>query len=134
MYMNPVVHFEMPYDDAGRMADFYKKAFGWQMNVMGPEMGNYVVAWTAETDPQTRMVKNPGQINGGFFKKSPENASPSVVIAVKDIEAAMKAVTDAGGEVKFLENDKPMEIPGIGLYAGFIDTEGNRVSLLQPHA
>jgi predicted enzyme related to lactoylglutathione lyase len=27
-----------------------------------------------------------------------------------------------------------MDIPGIGLYAGFLDTEGNRVSLLQPSA
>jgi len=26
---------------------------------------------------------------------------------------------------------EPMDIPGIGLYAGFLDTEGNRVSLLQ---
>lgn len=27
---------------------------------------------------------------------------------------------------------KPMEIPGIGSYASFLDTEGNRVSVLQP--
>jgi uncharacterized protein len=131
--MDPVVHFEMPYEDSTRMADFYKKAFGWQTNIMGPEMGNYVVAWTADTDPETRMVREPGRINGGFFKKSAENSAPSVVIAVKDIEEAMKKVAEAGGKIAFLENGKPIDIPGIGLYAGFIDTEGNRVSLLQPH-
>jgi predicted enzyme related to lactoylglutathione lyase len=130
--MNPVVHFEMPYDDSARMADFYKKAFGWQMNILGAEMGNYVVAWTAETDPATRMVKNSGQINGGFFKKTPDNTAPSVVIAVKNIEEAMKNVTAAGGKINFLEGGKPVEIPGIGLYVGFLDSEGNRVSLLQP--
>jgi len=27
-----------------------------------------------------------------------------------------------------------MAIPGVGLYAGFLDTEGNRVSVLQPSA
>jgi predicted enzyme related to lactoylglutathione lyase len=27
---------------------------------------------------------------------------------------------------------EPDEIPGVGLYAVFIDTEGNTVSLLQP--
>src|SRR5262249_39559365 len=102
--MNPVVHFEMPYEDANRMSNFYQKAFGWQTNVMGPEMGNYVVAWTTDTDPETRMVKNPGQINGGFFKKSADNGAPSVVIAVQDIDIAMKAVTDAGGKVNFLED------------------------------
>jgi predicted enzyme related to lactoylglutathione lyase len=28
--------------------------------------------------------------------------------------------------------DGPTEIPGIGMYANIRDTEGNRVSLLQP--
>ena len=27
---------------------------------------------------------------------------------------------------------EPMEIPGIGIYVSFIDTEGNRASILQP--
>ncbi|MFZ3170282.1 MAG: hypothetical protein WA130_21935 [Candidatus Methanoperedens sp.] len=27
---------------------------------------------------------------------------------------------------------KPDEIPGVGLYASFIDTEGNRVRMLEP--
>jgi predicted enzyme related to lactoylglutathione lyase len=27
---------------------------------------------------------------------------------------------------------EPMEIPGVGQYVSFIDTEGNRVSMLQP--
>lgn len=130
--MNPVVHFEMPYEDRDRMADFYTKAFGWQTQKFGAEMGNYVVATTAETDAATHMIKNPGQINGGFFERSKDNQHPSIVIAVKDIQEAMKDVEKAGGKIAFLEDGKPMDIPGIGLYAGFTDTEGNRVSLLQP--
>jgi len=27
---------------------------------------------------------------------------------------------------------EPMEIPGVGLYVSFDDTEGNRMSILQP--
>jgi predicted enzyme related to lactoylglutathione lyase len=50
------------------------------------------------------------------------------VIAVDDVRAAMKNVTKAGGEVL----GEPMEIPGIGHYVAFRDTEGNRVSMLQP--
>ena len=38
--MNPVVHFEMPYDDRERMATFYQSAFGWQTQMLGQEMGN----------------------------------------------------------------------------------------------
>ncbi|MHB8883457.1 MAG: VOC family protein [Thermodesulfovibrionales bacterium] len=128
--MNPVVHFEMPYEDRERLVEFYTTAFGWQMQKLGKEMGEYVTAATTETD-ENRMVKTPGTINGGFFPKQPAGPAqyPSVVIAVDDINKAMQRVTDAGGTIP----GEPMEIPGIGLYVSFFDTEGNRVSMLQPH-
>ncbi|HEX2458812.1 MAG TPA: VOC family protein, partial [Vicinamibacterales bacterium] len=95
--MNPVVHFEMPYDDRERMAKFYQEAFGWQTQMLGEDMGNYVLATTTETDGS--RPKEPGAINGGFFPKRPDWPAqhPSVVIAVDDIQAAMKTVTEAGG-------------------------------------
>jgi predicted enzyme related to lactoylglutathione lyase len=131
MKKNPVVHFEMPYQNATRVAAFYSKAFGWQMQALGKEMGGYVTAGTAETD-EKRMVKQPGAINGGFYPMKPDAPAqyPSVVIAVDDIKQAMKGVEAAGGKVL----GEPMEIPGIGQYVSFTDTEGNRVSLLQPKA
>jgi len=124
----PVVHFEMPYDDRERMAKFYQSSFGWQTQMFGPEMGNYVLALTTETEGSRPTT--PGAINGGFFAKQPDWPAPhpSVVIAVDDVRAAMKDVTKAGGEVL----GEPMEIPGIGHYVAFMDTEGNRVSMLQP--
>ena len=126
--MNPVVHFEMPYDNRQRMAAFYQSAFGWQTQMLGEEMGHYVVAHTTET--VDGMVSTPGTINGGFFERKPDWPAqhPSVVIAVDDIGAAMQQVAAAGGEVL----GEPMEIPGIGQYVSFMDTEGNRVSMLQP--
>jgi predicted enzyme related to lactoylglutathione lyase len=131
--MNPVVHFEMPYEDSKRAATFYSTAFGWKPNIMGPEMGEYVVVQTGETD-ENRMLKEPGRINGGLFKRTKPEQGPSVVIAVDDIRAAMKKVVDAGGTVLGGQAgpDTPDDIPGIGLYCGFIDSEGNRVSMLQP--
>ena len=127
--INPVVHFEMPYENRERLVKFYTKAFGWQMQKLGEDMGYYVTAATTETD-ENRMVKRPGAINGGFFPKKPDFPAqyPSVVIAVDDIKEAMKNVTDAGGKVL----GEPMEIPGIGQYVSFTDTEGNHVSMLQP--
>ena len=126
--MNPVVHFEMPYDNRQRMAAFYQSAFGWQTQMLGEEMGHYVVAHTTET--VNGMVSTPGTINGGFYPRKPEWPAqhPSVVIAVDDIRAAMQQVAAAGGDVL----GEPMEIPGIGQYVSFMDTEGNRVSMLQP--
>ena len=128
--MNPVVHFEMPYENSERIAKFYTQAFGWQMQKLGKDMGEYVIAATTETD-EKRMVKTPSAINGGFFPKKPDWPAqyPSMVIAVDDITDAMNKVAVAGGKVL----GEPREIPGVGLYVSFFDTEGNRVSMLQPH-
>jgi uncharacterized protein len=126
--MDSVVHFEMPYDNKERMAKFYETAFGWQMQMLGEEMGSYVLATTTETDEIG--PKNPGAINGGFFPRQPDGGAQylSLVIAVDDIKEGIKKVTEAGGTML----GEPMEIPGVGQYASFTDTEGNRLSMLQP--
>jgi predicted enzyme related to lactoylglutathione lyase len=126
--MCPVVHFEMPADDKKRMARFYEQAFGWQTRMLGDDMGHYVLATTTPSDE--RGPEAPGAINGGFYGRNPDWPAqhPSVVIAVDDIRAAMNEVAKAGGKVL----GDPMEIPGIGHYVSFFDTEGNRASMLQP--
>jgi uncharacterized protein len=128
MKMCPVIHFEMPAEDRKRMAEFYTNVFGWQTHMLGPEMGDYVTVATTESDDNG--PKKPGAINGGFYPKKPDWPAqyPSVVIAVDDIDESMKAVADAGGKVL----GEPMDIPGIGRYVSFYDTEGNRVSMLKP--
>ena len=126
--MNPVVHFEMPYEDRQRAAVFYQTVFGWQVQMFGPEMGNYAVFTTATADVRPDAVR--GSINGGMYEKKPDWPAqyPSIVIGVQDIAASMAKVAAAGGTVL----GEPMEIPGIGQYVSFFDTEGNRVSMLQP--
>jgi len=129
MNMDPIVHFEMPAEDRQNMAGFYTKVFGWQTQMLGPEMGDYVLATTTESD-ETGRPKKPGAINGGLFPKSDDKPAqyPSVVIPVEDIKKHMKKVEEAGGKVL----GEPWDMPGVGLYVAFIDTEGNRVSMLQP--
>lgn len=139
MSKNPVVHFEMGYFDSARMKKFYENAFGWSLQQMGAEMGNYILAHTADTD-ENGMVKTPGTINGGFYQKNdnPLSHAPSFVIAVEDIKSAMKAVETNGGKILGAMDEQgnasmePMMIPGVGLWISFQDTEDNRVSLLQP--
>jgi predicted enzyme related to lactoylglutathione lyase len=118
----------MPYDDPSRVAAFYEAAFGWHMTALGEKMGNYVLATTCDTGDAG--PKKPGMINGGFFARKPDWPAqyPSVVIAVDDIKASMKRVAQSGGQVL----GEPMEIPGIGQYVSFMDTEGSRVGMLQP--
>lgn len=129
--MDPVVHFEMPYDNRDRMVAFYRAAFGWELQAMGEQMGNYVLATTARPGRGNAPPQAPaGAINGGFYPRNPDWPAqvPSVVIAVQDIAASMKKVSGAGGEVL----GEPMDIPGVGRYVSFYDTEKNRVSMLQP--
>jgi predicted enzyme related to lactoylglutathione lyase len=127
--VNPVVHFEMPAEDRKRMANFYAKVFGWRTQQLGEDMENYVIATTTDSDENGRP-RTPGAINGGFFQKTDEKPGqfPSVVIAVKDIKEHMMKVEDSGGKVL----GEPWDIPGFGLYVSFLDTEGNRVSMIQP--
>ena len=126
--MNPVVHFEMPAEDRKRMADFYTKVFGWKTQQLGEDMGNYVLATT--TDSDENGPKKPGAINGGFFQKTDDKPAqyPSVLIAVDDIKEHINRVEKSEGKVL----GEPSDIPGIGLYVSFFDTEGNRVGMIQP--
>ena len=127
--MNPVVHFELPYENADRAAAFYRAAFGWQSQQLDAAMGNYVVVTTATADAKADAPR--GAINGGLYQKKADFPAqyPSVVIGVEDLEQSMRAVRDAGGKVL----GEPMDIPGIGRYVSFFDTENNRNSMLQPN-
>jgi uncharacterized protein len=126
--MDPVVHFEFPADDRKRMAKFYAKAFGWKTQMLGKKHGNYSITTTTETE-KNGWPKKPGRINGGFYERNDKpDQYPSVVIAVQDIKKSMKKIEKAGGKIL----GEPMEIPDYGLYVSFHDSEGNRVSIMEP--
>lgn len=125
----PVIHFEMPAKDKERAKKFYESVFGWDMQIQGAEYGGYLLATTTESDE--KGPKEPGAINGGFFdydEKDPGKQFPSFVISVDDIKSAMETIKKAGGTIV----KEPEEIQGIGNWAVFLDSEGNRVSILQP--
>ena len=127
--MNPVVHFEMPAENKNRMVKFYSTVFSWQTQQLGPEMGEYVVVSTTESGDDGRP-KMTGAINGGFYQKTDDlnTQYPSLVIAVDDVNESIKKIKSGGGTVL----GEPMDIPGVGKHISFIDTEGNRLSILQP--
>jgi uncharacterized protein len=128
MMMNPVVHFELPYKDGKRAAQFYNTVFGWKMQELGEESGNYILATTAETDAKPGFPA--GSINGGLYPVKPDWPAqyPSIVIGVENIDDAVENINNNGGQVL----GEPIEIPGFGIYVSFLDTEGNRNSVIQP--
>jgi predicted enzyme related to lactoylglutathione lyase len=122
---NRIVHFEIEAADRERAKNFYAEAFGWQMQQMGDDMGNYVVVTTGDQ-------KEPGGINGGIFASPPgggkELNAYSCVVGVDNIDQSIAKVKSAGGQVL---GDK-MEIPTVGTFVRCKDTEGNIFTMLQP--
>lgn len=127
--MNPVVHFEMPTTDRERIMGFYSKVFGWKMNMLGEDMGNYILVTTCETDEQGVPLK-PAMINGGIYTRDKNDSirHPSYVIVVDNIDEHIKIIEEAGGRI----DGKPTVIKGYGLYVNFYDTEGNMLTIMQP--
>ncbi len=127
--MNPVVHFEMPYENRERVQRFYETVFGWKTQFLGSDMGNYMLVTTAESDAKSGAPA--GAINGGLFPKNADSPQhPCIVIGVSNINSSMDAVARAGGQVL----GETYDIPGYGKYVSFLDTEGNQCSMLEPKA
>jgi predicted enzyme related to lactoylglutathione lyase len=121
--LDKIVHFEIPADDISRAKDFYSLTFGWQLDDM-PEGIDYTIVRTVDVDEQ-QMPKEPGAINGGMMKRTSETPSPVITINVDAIDDALKKVESGGGSTV-----RPRtEIPGMGAFAYFRDTEGNVMGL-----
>lgn len=120
--MNKVVHFEIPADNLKRAKKFYQTVFGWTMSDFGPETS---MAITVKTDPKTQMPKEPGAINGDISKRMPTFQHPVVVMNVTSIDKHLKKIVAAGGK----KIGKKVEIPNMGFYAYFKDTEGNTLGV-----
>jgi uncharacterized protein len=125
MAMDKVVHFEITADDVGRAKEFYASSFGW--NLQDVDMGNGATYTTVTTVPvdERMMPTEPGAINGGLMKRSSETPSPVITVGVDSVDDALKRVEAAGGSVITPRT----EIPGMGAFAYFTDTEGNTLGL-----
>ncbi len=120
--LDKIVHFEIPTDDMARAKEFYSSNFGWQLEDM--QGMDYTIVRTVTVDEQ-QMPTEPGAINGGMMKRSSDTPSPVITINVDSVDDAMKRVEAGGGSII-----RPkQEIPGMGAFAYFKDTEGNTLGL-----
>lgn len=101
---------ELPARDIKAAKDFYSKVFDWQMTDFGP---SYACTMT-------------GDVDVGLQADAEEaTKAPLTVIAVTDLEASLKAVTQAGGKIT-----KPIfSFPG-GRRFHFLDPNGNELAAL----
>jgi uncharacterized protein len=119
--MDKVVHFEIPYDDKERAANFYSEIFGWKLLDI-PEM-DYTLIHAAQVD-ENNMVIEKGAINGGLFRRNDVAKQPVVVIGVQSIDETIKKVISAGGKIVTPKQSIPN-----GSYAQVADCEGNVIGI-----
>jgi predicted enzyme related to lactoylglutathione lyase len=123
--MPKVVHFEIPADDVDRAKNFYGSVFGWDLQTMQMEGGEYTSVRTTAVDEQTQMPTEPGAINGGMMQRTDTTPTPVITIDVESIDEALRQVESEGGATVLARTP----IPGMGAYAYFKDPEGNVLGL-----
>ena len=116
--MPKVIHFELPFDDAERANRFYADVFGWKSEQFGDQ--EYYLQQTGGDD-------EPYGIGGALTERSStvNGGGTLIVIEVDDLDAYVEKVASAGCEIITPRT----EIPGIGWFANFRDTEGNVVGM-----
>jgi uncharacterized protein len=123
--MEKVVHFEIPVDDQTRAKEFYASVFDWEMN--DADMGGgvvYTTAMTVATD-ESMQPKEPGAINGGIMRRSPDTPAPVITIQVDSIDESLRKIEAGGGRTV----QPRTEIPNMGAFGYFKDSEGNTMGL-----
>jgi predicted enzyme related to lactoylglutathione lyase len=133
--MNRVVHFEIHATDVEKLKKFYSEVFGWEMQQMGGEYGNYVVIKSGPgMDELDKLPQNPG-INGGMMMrnapKAPEGVGPNAfvcIVGVDNLDTYYDKAKKAGGTAA---TDK-MDVPKVGRIAYVKDPDGNLFGMIQP--
>jgi predicted enzyme related to lactoylglutathione lyase len=128
--MDKVVHFEIPVDDEVRAKEFYGSVFEWDLD--SADMGDGVTYTTATTVPvgEDRLPKEPGAINGGIMKRTADQTTPIITIQVDSIDEALKKIEAGGGSTV----QPRTQIPDLGAFGYFKDSEGNTMGLWETFA
>ena len=116
-----VIWNELNTRDAEKAKDHYGKLLGWTFETK-TEHNNYIIA-----SYEGRMVGGILDINPF---PNPESIPPHwlTYFGVKDIDAALKTLTDEGGTIL-----RPaFEVPEIGQIAIALDSVGACIGLMQP--
>ncbi|TDW28648.1 VOC family protein [Cryobacterium psychrophilum] len=111
------VWFDLLSSDPGAAQAFYAGVFGWTVEEMGPEHGNYV-----------NFRKNGARIAG--MMQNPGGAPDGWITYLKSIDADATAATiwEAGGTVLF----EPSDVRGVGRMAIALDPTGAMVGVWEP--
>jgi predicted enzyme related to lactoylglutathione lyase len=115
----PIVHFEIPAGDVGKMTKFYSDLFGWKFKKAPMPGMDY---WMISTGPQGKSLA------GGMYGKESPDERPRFYVQVDSVDKETERFKQAGGTIVV----EKMEVPGTGFTVMGLDPEGNLVGLFQP--
>src|SRR5258708_535889 len=109
-----ICYIEIPATDIARSADFYSRAFGWQIRQRG--------------DGSTAFDDTTGQVSGAWVVGRPPAAQPGLLIyvMVDSVATAVDAVIASGGSIV-----QPIGVDAPEITARFSDPAGNVLGLYQ---
>ncbi|MCJ7507965.1 MAG: VOC family protein [candidate division Zixibacteria bacterium] len=108
---NFLCHFEILTSDLKKAKSFYTQLFNWEMSPWGAQ-GTY------------ETIKTSQEPFGGLGKTQ-EGKGVLIYFKVDDIEQTLNKVKQLGGKVI----QEKSEIPNVGFYGIFSDTDGNQIAL-----
>ena len=115
--MSRVIHFEIPAADPERLAEFYRRTFGWEIT----NWGGPVEYWLIATGPEGE----PG-ISGAIARRDVREGTRNT-ISVASADEALGKVVAAGGKAL----SPKMAVPGVGYHALCQDPEGNVFGIME---
>ncbi|MFX1390111.1 MAG: VOC family protein [Promethearchaeota archaeon] len=116
--MPKINHFEINADDIQRAKTFYENVFNWKIERWEGPLEYWNITAGDEDEPG---------INGGLQKREDKEDTISNYIGVESVEEIIKRVKKNRG--KIIKPKSP--IPGVGYYAVFRDTEGNKLGVME---
>lgn len=119
MSTHPIVHIEIPAQNAEAAGKFFGDLFGWKIDI--DTMYNYV-QFQAEGGPGGAFVElSESTANNPAYKPD----SLLVYVSTDDIDATLAKVESLGGKTLMPKT----EIPNVGWWGVFSDPSGNRLAL-----
>lgn len=116
--MPKINHFEINADDPLRAKNFYEKVFNWQIEKWEGPLEYWLITAGEEGEQG---------INGGLQKRENKGDEIFNYVGVSSVEETLTKIKENGGEILIPKSP----IPGIGYFAFFRDTEGNRLGIME---
>ncbi len=121
--MPTIEHFDFAFDDADRAQKFYKDIFGWSMQKWSNPKESNMDYWYFDTSDD----KGNKGITGGMMKRQDPGHSVTNYITVSSIDEYVSTIEQSGGKIIIPKT----ELPDMGYFVIFTDTENNTLGLFE---